>query len=117
MSTRSAYLWLRIVEVTAIPISVFLFLYVLSGYGLVIPKLTKFLGFDYRVSTYVHNQPLLRYVTTVTLALHCYGGFMLMINRYVKSPALRSVLRVFGLLYAFLLLAASSAAELILHVG
>ncbi|MCS7099713.1 MAG: hypothetical protein RMH84_01025 [Sulfolobales archaeon] len=114
---RSAYTWLRIVEVTAIPISALLALYVLSGYGMVSPGVTSVLGFTYRFSTYVHSHPVLRYLTTVLVAAHGCGGFMLLVSRYVRKPILKHALSAAALVYAVVLLTVSTLVELALMLG
>jgi len=111
---RYAYFWLKIVETTSIPLSVLLMIYVLSGYGTILPEFMRSLGFSYRVSTYLHNHPLLRYLTAVLIAIHGYGGFMLLINRYSRNVLLRYLLQVLAAIYAFVLVLIPSLAELLL---
>lgn len=114
MSTRAVYIWLRVVEATSVPLSVFLMLYVLSGYGMILPDLTRLVGFSYRVSAYLHGHPTLRYLTTVLIALHGYGGFVLLVNRHVRNAAINRALMLLGLAYAVLLVSVSTVVELVL---
>lgn len=114
LGARSAYFWLKLVEATAVPLSVFLAIFVLSGYGMVLPSLMRFIGFSYRVSVYLHSHPLLRYATVVLISLHGYGGFVLLANRYVRNSVFRKVLQALGLAYSLLLLFTSTVAELFL---
>ncbi|MEM1623840.1 MAG: hypothetical protein QXZ60_05565 [Sulfolobales archaeon] len=114
MKARYAYFWLKVVEATSIPLSVLLAVFILSGYGMLFPGFMRYLGFNYRVSTYLHNHPLLRYLTAVLVAIHGYGGFMLLINRYSRNALLRYVLQALATAYALVLASIPSLVELLL---
>ncbi|MEM0285314.1 MAG: hypothetical protein QXZ22_08060 [Sulfolobales archaeon] len=114
MKARYAYFWLKIVEITSIPLSVLLAIFILSGYGTLFPEFMRLFGFNYRVSTYLHTHPILRYLTTVLVAIHGYGGFALLINRYSRNPLLRSVLQALAVIYASLLVLIPTLAELLM---
>ncbi|MEM1796079.1 MAG: hypothetical protein QXT76_06400 [Sulfolobales archaeon] len=114
MKARYAYFWLKVVEASSIPLSVLLAVFILSGYGMLFPRFMTYLGFNYRVSTYLHNHPLLRYLTAVLVAIHGYGGFMLLINRYSRNPILRSVLQALAVIYVSLLVLIPTLAELLM---
>ena len=117
MSHRSAYLWLRVVELTSIPLAAFMALYVISGYGMLAPRLTRVLGLGYRVSAYLHTNPTLRYLTSLLAALHGCGGVVLLARRYARDPRLRWALELLGVAYAAALVAISTAVEAALAFG
>ncbi len=114
MGARSAYLWLRIAELTAVPLTVFMAVYVLSGYGMLVPRLTALVGLSRAVSTYLHTHPLLRYATAVMVAIHGCCGLALLANRYARSRPLKLIIHALALTYALMLLTLSTAAELTL---
>lgn len=112
MGARSVHAWLGVVEATSVPLSVFLLLYVLSGYGMVRPDLMGLMGFSYRVSAYLHGHPILRYLTTVLAALHGCGGVVLLASRHVRNAAALRALNLLGLVYAVSLVLVATAVEL-----
>lgn len=116
MSHRSAYLWLRIVEFTAIPLIIFMALYMLSGYGMLYPQLTRLIGFSYRLSVYIHTSPILRYLISLFVALHGCGGIVLLARRYVSNAALRNVIQVLGIAYAAVVIAIPTIVEILVYL-
>ncbi|MCC6015265.1 MAG: hypothetical protein LM564_06140 [Desulfurococcaceae archaeon] len=109
---RYVYLWLRVVEATSVPLAVLLLLYVVSGYGMIYPGV---LGLTYRTSSYLHTHPLLRYLTSILVALHGYGGSVLLSSRYLgRYRAARAVAELLGLVFAVTIVATSTAVELAL---
>jgi len=112
---RYVYLWLRVVELTSIPLAVLLLLYVVSGYGMLYPEFFRPLGLTYKVSTYLHTHPLLRYLTAVLVALHGYGGLVVLSSRYLgRYRVIRAVAEVLGLAFAVAVVAISTAVEITL---
>ena len=109
------YLWLRVVEFTSISLAVLLLLCVVSGYGMLYPRFFRPLGLTYRIFTYLHTHPLLRYLTTVLAALHGYGGVVILFNRYLRRYGmLRAIAEALGLVIALAVIAISTAIELAL---
>ncbi len=110
---RAVHRSLKLVEYTAIPLSLTLSLYVLSGYGMISPTL-NLLGFTYVTSTKIHTLPLLRYLTSVLVAVHLYCGVVVLTHRRVKNARLRGVLKALGLVLAFLIAAFATTSEVIM---
>ncbi len=115
---KYVYLWLRVVELTSIPLAVFLLLYVFSGYGMLYPSFFRLLGLTYRTLTYLHTHPLLRYLTAILVALHGYGGVVILSNRYLgRYGVVRAIAEVLGLAFAVAIIATSTVIELALLLG
>lgn len=107
---RAVHRSLKLVEYTAIPLSLTFLLYVLSGYGMISPILNV-LGFTFITSTKIHTLPLLRYLTSVLATIHFYCGVVVLTHRRVKNARLREVLKALGLILAFLTVASATASE------
>lgn len=102
---------LRLVEYTAIPLTVLMLIYVLSGYGMV-SAVPSYLGLTYSVSSRLHTLPLLRYITAVLVAVHAYCGLVIVAYRRVRSRLLRGAVVYAGLAYAILVISVATASEL-----
>jgi len=92
-------IYLTLVEYTAIPIAIGLYLMFLSGYGLITVKagiLT--LGFmDRARSISIHTVTHLKYFIGVLVALHALGGFGMMILRRVRDELASKILESISL--------------------
>ncbi len=112
---KSLEYYLRLVEYSSIPLMTLMTLYILSGYGMITP-LFNIIGFTYSTSHKIHTLPLIRYLTSILTAIHCYCGIIIMTNRRVRNPVLRNVIAYLALLYAALLTSLTTLAELILFL-
>ncbi|MCX8185252.1 MAG: hypothetical protein RMI56_01590 [Sulfolobales archaeon] len=81
---------------------------------MVFPRVTAVLGFNYRLSIYIHTHPVLRYIASVLVAIHGYGGFVLLVNRYVRKPMLKYALFTIALAYVAILIIVPTFIELAL---
>lgn len=104
---------LKLVEYTSIPLSVLMLFYVLSGYGM-ISTIPSYIGFTYSTSFKIHTLPLLRYLTTVLVALHGCCGLILMAYRRVKSEFVRDLITYLSLAYAGLMILIATVSEITL---
>ncbi|MEM2021019.1 MAG: hypothetical protein QXP80_02180 [Zestosphaera sp.] len=111
---RAVHRSLKLVEYTAIPLSLTFLLYVLSGYGMLSSPILNVLGFTFITSTKIHTLPLLRYLTSVLATIHFYCGVVVLTRRRVKNARLREVLKALGLILAFLTVASTTASEIIM---
>ncbi len=92
-------IYLLLVEYTAIPLLLGLYLLYLSGYGLTTRRAEKLtLGLiDYRKSVILHTG-ILPYFVGILVVVHAVAGIGLMINRRVKNPTLRLFLELLNLI-------------------
>jgi hypothetical protein len=106
---------LRIVEYTSIPLSLAMFLYVLSGYGMISP-IPSLVGFTYPTSVKIHTLPLLRYVTSLLIALHGYAGVVVLANRYLwRYKVVKDLVEVLDTIYALLIIMIATLSEVKLY--
>ena len=113
--SRKVHMCLRIVEYTSIPLSLVIFLYVLSGYGMVSP-IPSLIGFTYSTSAKIHTLPLLRYVTSLLIALHGYAGVVVLANRYLwRYKVVKDLVEVLGTIYALLIIMIATLSEVKLY--
>jgi|GEM_PF-535292 len=112
--SKKVRICLKIVEYSSIPLSLVMFLYILSGYGM-ISTVPSLIGFTYPTSVKIHTLPLLRYVASLLIALHGYAGIVVLVNRYLwKYGTARYLIDVLGLVYALLIIIIASLSELTL---
>ena len=92
-------IYLMLVEYTAIPIAIGLYLMFLSGYGLVTVKASILtLGFmDRARSISIHTATHLKYFIGMLVALHALGGFGVMVLRRVRDELMSRILESIGL--------------------
>jgi hypothetical protein len=113
--SRKVHMCLRIVEYTSIPLSLVMSLYVLSGYGMVSP-IPSLIGFTYPTSVKIHTLPLLRYVTSLLIALHGYAGIVVLANRYLwRYKVVKDLVEVLGTIYALLIIMIATLSEVRLY--
>lgn len=112
MRPLTTYKYLKLIEYTSLPLAIAMFLYVVSGYGM-ISTIPSLLGFNYVVSSKVHMLPLLRYLTTLLIAAHVFAGGMVVVNRSLhKYPRLRKLMHVLNSLYMLALVMISTLSEI-----
>jgi len=99
-SRLRARIYLRLVEYTAIPLYIGLYLMLISGYGMVTPRAAWLtLGLmDRHISTILHVLSPLSYVVGVLAALHAIGGFGVLILRRVRRTRVAAMLEALNLL-------------------
>ncbi len=110
----SIYKYLKLVEYTSIPLTIAIFLYVMSGYGMISP-IPSIIGFTYLISREVHTLPLLRYMTTLLLVVHAYAGIAVVINRsrYLQRHiVVKNALSLISLIYAAIIISITTLAEM-----
>ena len=84
---RRLRIYLKLVEYTSIPLTLLMFLYVLTGYGMVSPAL-RHIGLSYALSANLHTSPALRWLLNATVILHGYPGLALLARRKLKRREL-----------------------------
>jgi len=113
--SKKVYICLKIVEYTSIPISLVMFLYVLSGYGMISP-VPSLIGFTYPTSVKIHTLPLLRYMTALLIALHGYAGIIVLANRRLwRYKIIKNLVEVLGTLYTSLIIVIVTLSEVRLY--
>ncbi|MCS7104756.1 MAG: hypothetical protein NZ954_04245 [Thermofilaceae archaeon] len=81
---RRLRIYLKLVEITSIPLTVLLLIYILSGYGMVSPSL-RILGFNYAFSARLHTSPWLRLSIVVLTVLHGHSGLAVLARKKIRS--------------------------------
>lgn len=107
---KKVYRCLKLVEYTSMPLTLLLLLYVLSGYGTISP-IPGVVGFTYSTSIKIHTLPLLRYLITVTTALHLYGGAVVLAHRRVRNRKLTMAVEAASLALALLMVTLATIIE------
>lgn len=108
------YKYLKLVEYTSIPLTIAIFLYIMSGYGMISP-IPSVIGFTYWVSNKIHTLPLLRYMTTLLVVIHAYAGITIIINRnkYLQRHAVvKNILSLINFTYAAIIVVVVTLAEI-----
>ncbi|MBC7108940.1 MAG: hypothetical protein PWP49_662 [Thermococcaceae archaeon] len=95
----------RIVELTAVPLFVFSFILIITGYGIVSPKVISIFTFglvSYQNAPTLHSYRLIRYGFSVLLLVHSYAGFEVFGLKKIRNRRLRlflSYLLLFIVIY------------------
>ncbi|MEM1898874.1 MAG: hypothetical protein QXD36_07275, partial [Sulfolobales archaeon] len=112
VSSQTMYRYLKLAEYTSLPLAITIFLYLVSGYGM-ISTTPSLLGFNYVTSSKIHTLPLLRYLTTLLIATHVFTGGTIIINRNLREyPKLRKVAQILNSLYTLVLVMMATLSEI-----
>ncbi|MEM1983049.1 MAG: hypothetical protein QXZ10_02845 [Sulfolobales archaeon] len=112
MKILTTYRYLKLVEYTSLPLTTALLLYIVSGYGMV-SNIPAIIGFNYPLSSRIHTLPLLRYLTTILVAIHSYAGLAILINRNLwKKPTIKNLLSYINLIYVTFLILIITMSEI-----
>lgn len=93
VSARRAKFYIWLTELTSIPLTALMAVFILTGYGMVSPVLHR-LGLSYALSAALHTSPLLRILLVTLTALHGCAGLAVLTFKRVKVAAARILLEV-----------------------
>ncbi len=101
---------LLVVEALSIPLFLTTILLIISGYGIINPRVVNLLTFglmNYATSANLHTTEILRISFTILVLIHSYGGLILLSLRRIRNKLLKNIVSLLSsiiTLYVFIIL-------------